>query len=374
MTLDTRISPVVYWVKTLTLIYDPMQVDKSLEVRGEWTRWSRYELVNSTVVPCKDAELVKYDPWQAFRSNVGKYRTVTQPFNSLLELGRHLENEEKRDVRPSKINQQSALIPVLGPQNGADKLILDWCNEHGLLGLLPVLSTSIRLSEHASHIRSGGEWVTDNIEEEIRHSTTLSRRKVERGEQDSLTPSVDRSADSKITWLSWLFAEYEVTPLSDKGAFFGAWNPTHTLTPWRPGSEMFWKVYGEPVHDFGEWCIVFTHCVNLLSLQSAERADKAGFITVAHRVLTRLAESAAPVFEFHPTRRIVLDEVRTPAGLLASYALMFLWDLTDGRRGLRCARCDRYLVSDDPRAAYCSQRCRNTAQNRRYRAQKKTEG
>jgi len=89
-------------------------------------------------------------------------------------------------------------------------------------------------------------------------------------------------------------------------------------------------------------------------------------------MLRCLAESAALQFEFYPGRVRILDEERTPAGLLASFALMFLWDLRDGRRALRCKNCSLYFVSDEYRAAYCSIRCRNTAQSRQYRAKKET--
>jgi hypothetical protein len=286
----------------------------------------------------------------------------------LLELGRHLESAEQRGVHPSKLDSQySAANPMLGPQNDADKLVLDWCNTHGLLGLVPVLSTSIRVNDNVRHYRDGGRWFSDILEEEIRGSRTMTWRTKDSGDQDSVTTPVRGDGNSNITWLSWLTREYESTPLVKKRAFFGALSPGETFTPWRPWSQAFWKMYGEPVQEIADWSITFTHCADALS-RSREVEDH--LLHASHGVLSRLADSAAPRFRLYPTRSIVLDEERTPAGLLASYAQMLLWDFVEGRRALRCKNCKRYFVSDEYRAAYCSPRCRNTAQSRRYRAKK----
>ena len=66
-----------------------------------------------------------------------------------------------------------------------------------------------------------------------------------------------------------------------------------------------------------------------------------------------------------------LDDTRTSAGLLASYALMFLWDRKAGRRCLQCAHCNHYFVSNARQARYCTPRCRNTTHSQRHRAKKK---
>jgi hypothetical protein len=97
--------------------------------------------------------------------------------------------------------------------------------------------------------------------------------------------------------------------------------------------------------------------------------DATAAVQQSYRALSALAQAAVPSFRFNPERNRV-DEERVSAGLLASYALMFLWDRVDGRRALRCQNCDSHFISDEPRARYCSPRCRNTAQSRRYRSKK----
>jgi hypothetical protein len=349
-----------------------MQFDQSLNVRGKWKRWTCYELVNGVVIPAQNAELEEYDPWERYRANFGKYRTVEQPYCSLLELGKHLDREKNAGRRPSKADsKQVSEGTKRGPQNGADKLILDWCNKHGLLGLIPVLSTRIDVTDKVFHYRDRGKWLTVLREIERRKSTVLESQRVESGEEDSFTPQIQRDNSGSLTWLNWVFHRYETTRLAKKRAFFGG-SPSDPFTPWRPGSVGFWKIYGEPADEIGDWCTVFAHSASFLN-RSSGLTNEGDFLNASHLVLSGLAESSAPHFEFYPERSIVLDEVRSPAGLLASYALMLLWDLVEGRRVLRCVNCDRYFVSDEHRASYCSPRCRNTAQSRRYRETKKTK-
>jgi len=347
-----------------------MHSDQSLDVRGKWKLWTRYELVNSTVVPAQDAELREYDPWERYRANFGKYRTVEQPYCSLIDLGIRLAQQREEGVRPSRIDPKHVTsVTIRGPQNEADSLILDWCNKHGLLGLVPVLATRIDITDKIYHVRDGGKWRTVLRQEERRKSTVIEHQLVESGDEDSFTPLIQGDHRETLTWLNWVFHAYEKTPLAKKRAFFGAWSPSQPFTPWRPGSSAFWKIYGEPADEFADWCIVFARTASFLS-RSSGLANELDFLNASRLVLSRLSDSAVPYFAYYPERTIVLDEERTPAGLLASYALMLLWDLVEGRRTLVCMNCGRYFVSDERRAAYCAPRCRNTAQSRRYRAKK----
>jgi len=344
-----------------------MQLEKALQVKGIWRRWSSYEIVNGAVSPAVGAELIEYDPWDAYRKNADKYRTVEQPYNCMLELAATLELERQKGVVPSRPNM-NLLTPTLGPQNDADRSILQWCNEHGLLGLVPVLSTEIRLDHELFHYRDGGMWLThfEAHDREGRVSTT-TRPQTEQGENDSLTRSVDgHSTQQTLTWFSDSVCKYEKTRLSDKRVFFDARNRSDHFAPWRPGSRAFWSVYSEPVQDIAKWCTVFTKATYWLSQPNSDTE----FLTTSFKIIRNLAESVTPSFRLYPARKAVLDEERISPGLLASFALMFAWDHVEGRRVIQCKRCDRHFVSDDHRAAYCSPRCRSTAQRRRYRAKR----
>ena len=361
---------------------DTMQSDKSLEVQGDWVRWSDYDLVNGVIVPAEGAELEKYDPWRKFRDNSGVYRTVSQPYESLLKLHSELTKAERRGIRPSVTPFHPRVLPepIRGPRTEADHLILEWCKTNGLLGLVPTLASSIstpirvgagRSEEVASvesrhHVRKGGSWTTH-----------VSRNEVPVSSEDALANAAQRKGASRglgVNWYSWTSDTYETRPLEDIELYFRPVWSVEPLDPPCPNSLAFWKSYGEPLRDFKHWCELFARSVDSLSQwKGGEASSDATFAVLqSHRILNGLAQSATPTIQFKPKRNH-LEEVRVSASLLASYALMFLWDRADGRRAIQCAECGQFFVSDVEKAQYCRPTCRNTAQNRRHRHKKRVE-
>ena len=354
-----------------------MHTARSFDVSGVWHRWSSYDLLNGVIVAAKGAELVEYDPWNAFRSNAGKYRAVEQPYIPLLELHRGLADAEARGIRPSRtpMHRRHLKDPIIGPRTRADELILKWCNEHGLLGLVPVLSCSIRLGQGLHHFRDGGQWFTAIISQHNTGFATITKRWLETGAHSTPSKTEDRAQQS-VTWLNWQSHEYEEKCLEHIELFLRPVWKDEALNAPRPNTREFWNCYGEPLDEFTYWCEMFARAVDYLSQWESGKAngdDSWHDVQRSHWLLSGLAQSAAHSFTFKPERNTV-DEARMSAGLLASYALMFLWDKMEGRRALRCSNCHRYFVSDEHRARYCSRRCRNTAQSRRYRAKKETSG
>jgi hypothetical protein len=69
----------------------------------------------------------------------------------------------------------------------------------------------------------------------------------------------------------------------------------------------------------------------------------------------------------------ILHEIIPASSLLSHFALMFLCDLNAGRRFLKCDTCSRWLVAEDPRAKYCSPRCRGTMMMRNHRSKLRRE-
>jgi hypothetical protein len=346
-----------------------MHLDKSFDVNGTWQRWKRYDLVNGVIVPAPGSPRPKkYDPWDQFRANAGKYRTVAQPYLPLLELNRNLQKAKSEGIRPSDpgYHPRHLAQPIVGPKTDADRLILDWCNAHGLLGLVSVLSDSIRLSQTFSHFRRGGQWFTRS--ESV--DAGVTQRRVETGRRSS-QPRVRNNAKQSVTWLNWMFQDYEEKNIDHLELYFRpVWKEGQPpLSVPRPNSQEFWNQYGEPIREFAYWCEVFGLSVDYMSQWEPTKAEDESAkyaVMQSHWLLTGLAQSAETSFRFRPERN-QLDEARVSAGLLGSYALMFLWDRADGRRALRCQNCDRYFISDEQRALYCSPKCRNTAQSRRYR-------
>jgi hypothetical protein len=363
-----------------------MHSQKAFDVSGGWFRWSQYQLRDGILMPDL-ASLSEYDPWEKYRANVGKYRTVAQPYVALLELQRALDDAEERGIRPFHSESfRFGSSAVVGPKNEADELILEWSTQYGLLGLLNTLCNSICLPaelrhfkeremwmvKQTIHVRDGGVWTPiDDLREVLVPGTSKTSERAARRE-------LARQPKPAVSWLNPESKVYEQRPLDTIKDFFpfeSQRKPGGRLLPPCPNYGGFWADYGEPVPQFLFWCRLFARAVNHLSRWAGGAAvSEAQWDVVAvdrsFRTLSALAQSAGPSFRFNRTRGSI-EEARGSAGLLASYALMFLWDFMDGRRALRCENCRRHFVTNEKRAKYCKISCRNTAQSRRTRSRQK---
>jgi hypothetical protein len=303
---------------------------KSNRVDGRWWRASKYQVLrgehySALIAPAADASINLYDPWKPYRALEHKSRSqkvMDPPYLHLMELGR--------------LPLRSEAEPVL-----------DFANQFGLLGSIPVTALSIRFPRteadaFRTYLRQGGCWA-------------------EHAQQFSSEESRDEPISAGITRFGLMTLTHYDAPLE-------------TIQDWFPGVELsrlplpntpeFFAKYAEPLWDFLYIAKEFRTSVGALS--AWEGWDDPVLRENARRRLSFLSQSAAPSFEFSPERRYV-DEERKSAGLLASYALMFLWDLVAGRRVFQCQVCGRLFVSDDRRAQYCSRSHRLTASSRRYR-------
>lgn len=379
-----------------------MQLNDPFSVSGKWFRWSEYCFVAGQVLPCDNAELIEYDPWEPFRRNAGKYRTVAQPYIALVDLAADLERARREGIEPTPFNeeqhdawngyleralrhkkQHGDLTGMLaefeaiqsafpfGPQNRADQAIVEWCNQHGHLGLLPVLCTEIDLADEdgskrrgASMRRFGGEW-----------GPALNMT----ADDPMLAGSVAHGAEDTDSARFVYWSSFDGTtrlPLDYLRRFirpglWTAWSPTPNLGP----RSSFWTCYAEPAEGIARAARGFAWSVLQLGKWKPEDAgdeSRRNDVETANVSLNSLARASAPVFRFDPLRGR-MDEERVSAGLLSSFALMALWDRSENRRTLPCQICHRYFVSDDPRAMYCSPRCRNTASSRRFRAKREAK-
>lgn len=379
MPLDKILTRDLYCVKSDSYYMTLYSKEKAAAVSGTWVRASQYDLLNGVVVPADGAEFVDFDPWQEFRANVGEYRTVEQPYVKLLELNRNLKDAESKGIRPSYIAFHPRYIagPLRGSKTKADELILAWCNQHGLLGLVPVLSNSIHppitigpdlhnsawLVTKRHHFRDGGRWTPSRSD--TRHIDTTPKKA-----ENAARKFADKGPKPGVTWFNWMNHVFEQKPLDYIEPFFRpVWKDEPLNLPC-PNTRKFWRCYGEPLQEFTLWCEMFALCVDHMSQWDVDKAKKEDAVHTVRQsfwALEGLAAGAAASFGFnHKTN--TLDEKRVSAGLFASYALMFLWDWQAGRRALSCQACKRYFVSNETRARYCSPRCRNTAQKRRSRA------
>jgi hypothetical protein len=302
-----------------------------VQIDGRWWRASKYEVRpgqrwNELIAPAVDASITSYDPWEHYRAFANKSRSqkvMDPPYLHLMELGGL-------------------------PLTSEPEPVLDFANRFGLLGAISVTTLSIRLpkldheSTFKTYMRQGGEWSEYT--------------------QPFSTEARDEAYSAGVTRFGLETMSYHDATLDSIQDYFPGVDLSRLPLPNTPS---FFAHYAEPLWDILYVAKEFRRSVGALSV--LEAWEDPGRREEARRRLSVLSQSAAPSFEFSPRMRYV-DEERKSAGLLASYALMVLYDLVAGRRVLQCEVCARLFVSDDRRAKYCSKSHRLTAASRRYRS------
>jgi len=109
-----------------------------------------YEIRDGCIRPAEGADLEWYDPWPDFQrtraQTVGQAPGAAQPaYQSLLKLVHQLE------YLPGQKRHPYGLTPK------SQTLILEWCQQHGLLGVL--LSRWEAISLAPQHYEKGDRWV-----------------------------------------------------------------------------------------------------------------------------------------------------------------------------------------------------------------------
>lgn len=329
------------------------QVDQQA---GLWWRFDRYEFFQGFIRPARNARLIPYDPWAAYRQTRTNRKELTPPYVTLL----HLLHELKKELRT---RGDSPGFTARG-----ETALLRWCNQHGLLGVLLHRTHAVTLAPQngdngaRQYVRAGFGWVW-----------------VTGGEAGS--PSVFLQDWGRHTISS--------EPLNSTWGTFFPQVPADAKDTYPyplPATDEFWSIYAEPVSAFLEAASVLQDAAEFLRAvvqkeghrkphikTAAEATDKeVASLAVGHHLLSSLISRVRPgVFvsddgAFH--------QKWTAPSLLAYFAMQLLQDLTEGRLVQECSApdCSQVFVSSAYQAAYCSTRCRNRVQKQDLRSKQAT--
>jgi hypothetical protein len=343
-------------------------------------------VMNGAVRPKAEAAPQPYDPWERFGALQGQYRTAETLWGEFVETMRQIEAE----------------VVGYAPSAKGESLIVEWSNKYGLLGVLPAQAQLIvlpptyeraeqyfsgfprRISNRAiiqrRYARVAGSWMVHfEPHVDLEAAVTVD-------EEAAVTKDSDWMPGTEVPEAKWsaldmepprtLLWEWEdLNWKSDErnqriSKFFIDSRWTNQYPP--PLSEEFWKKYQEPLWAWVRAARVFCKAVEFVSqVATARHSGEPAPAQLEHNarkglwVLNSLANSESHYYEFGAS---ALNQSWSSASLLSAMAEMFFLDILAGRRALRCSTCQRIFVSNDPRARYCSRKCRNTAQTRRYRS------
>ena len=291
--------------------------------------------------PALDARLHWYDPWEEF-IKTRTYKDIQPPYQSLLKLAAELQFTSQRF--PDRVTKAS------------QRAILDWCQEHGPLGVLLSRWEAITLAPQAGeadqftstrYVRALGQSIY-----EFESSGDVGRRK----------PSVLLHGLNDLDLV-------EETPDKTWSKFFPSveWEKrnTHAYPP--PYTDEFCHLYAERLSFFCNAARLFAQAVRHVASARARHVDLGSEQALETINLWRRPISAILEWNAKGTPE---QGWHTPS-LLASFAEMLAQDVTFGRATLLCPCCQYPFVSGAYQARYCSTACRQRQQKRNVREQAK---
>jgi hypothetical protein len=321
---------------------------------GDWWRFSMYEIRDGCICPSEGAKLEWYDPWPDFQNTrgqtIGQAPDGSQPgYQSLMKLVAQLEYlpGPGQTRYPDCLTQKS------------QTLIVEWCRQNGLLGVLLSRWEAIRVAPQ--------EGRTDRWSQK-RYSCGFGQVV----QVQTMTGDVNhRPATVLIHELNDLTL-VEESPGKTWSRFFPSveFSKRDSFAYPQPYTVEFCRLYGEPLFDFCNAATLLVGAMSHLGFKQPEvKGDQKLAREQANDTINLLRRPVASTTELEEDGS--LKPHRVSPSLIASFADMFVEDLLFGRTIVQCSCCGTLFVSSNYQAHYCSVLCRLREQKRRLRAQMK---
>jgi hypothetical protein len=352
---------------------------------GRWWRFQRYELRDGIIRPVRGAKLAEYDPWKEFYDAQARYKDRLRPYTELVNLVSTLGEE----LACQRLHGKSRMVL----SRKVKKVLLDWCNRFGLLGVLLQRTFSVvlaprwkfdsRLHEMTGYGGTKGAkyqelWPTlcrynrSNDGWTSISSTDLSDPRSEARQrsaqwENKLVQERDRPQawprPGALILKSVEDGEWRVEPLSKTWAkFFPDVKATDQETYWypKPLTESFWRAYAEPLDMF-----YASACKLASAIEMLPSLDVNGKV-----VLSEHGEGVQWLNNLHAPNGLALEiqedgSVRQKwmaFSLIEILARMASLDLTKQRSIKQCRACGNIFAATVYRTLYCSTRCRTRTQ------------
>ncbi len=395
---------------------------------GPWYRFDRYEISGGYIRPAPGAVLEGYDPWEAYVSATNGQGAEVAPYQPLLQLIENLEIERDDEsgtcwIAPERVGDllawcaahgllgvllHHAQIVVLAPRwryaIGDARLpvpmaIFRRCVRVGgrWVEASPVYFDKSEMRKEdggtaPKHMSDGGPIVRTSLSTLAkmvgsRPKSSKPRGARKEGELVELKDIPDDRLKPGVFLEDLEGLEYRHESLSQTWARFFPDVPEDERETYPyplPTDAHFWRQYAEPLDVFLDAALRLRHAILELSewkdppQGEFEPGELRDTIIEIRRPEEKLEPGWAGGLDLNAlvagvSRRVepaadgTIRERWVSPSLLATFAMMALQDLSEQGRVLQCANCNKLFVTKAYQAAYCSKRCRNTAQKRKYR-------
>jgi hypothetical protein len=374
-----------------------------------WWRFDRYEIKDGYIRPADGAHLVFYDPWaQQRRSKIDS--SVPPPYQELLEMLKRLgvdyshhrwDSAEIFAVgqRKMRLNLRAGVAHAplregslswetsiesefdtwrrhplsIARRDRDNNAILAWCNQFGLLGVLPHTALEVTLYprrrgrglfEHTVYTRLNGWWVPSSVGYDTRFHDARQKqitRVADFDESHALFCGEEQFNDDSGS------ARIEEQELDRTWGWFFPEVPRRARNRYQypmPLSAEFWQEYAEPVPTFIRYALLFQQAIQPLSPSSE----------LSEIIPTDFAVALANGLLAPASKQVTLSETRqlkhkwVYPSLLSALAAMAIEDLALGASIRDCLGCGKPFVSTAYQALYCSPNCAWRDRKRKARA------
>jgi hypothetical protein len=321
------------------------------ETQYGWWRFDRYEIEGAVIRPASGSRLSWYDPWADFQQV--RNQTSGQPaYVELAQLASILRAD------PATKGNLTGLSPE------SRSKMLEWCNRHGLLGVLLGRWASVTLSP---------QW---NVRDRRLHKQVRYLRGYGTGVDICQTAGDQSPARPGVLIHALHDLNIKEEALAETWCRFFPSVPERereTFAYPMPYSQAFWELYAEPVSEFWRGARLFAGCVEHLG-PPVKLGTKEKLGSEESRRLARAQTVHALNLQRKDVSQVLVDEndgLRqqwVSPSLLASFAEMFIQDVVAGARAQYCECCGKLFITQAYQAVYCSRACRLRQQKRNLRS------
>jgi len=338
---------------------------------GDWWRFDRYIIEDGAIRPAEGSRLSTYDPWADYEASRLHGGGQEAPYQTLLSLVQQLRFDATNTLTPESAS-----------------LLCEWCSSYGLLGIL---------TQEYDHLPMRFLWDRETIAPPEDYKTAGPEGlRVDPHILGAWLWNPPNSWGEIPYWIRTILNYREGPQVAPSRALYSYMihasecieSPDGYKQPLisKPLTEQFWRDYQEPVAEFVERARDLT--ASLKHLASPIPPDirdggwavwqdgklDLGYIDFWDDItyLNELTSTASFGVQIDATGKP--QRILGFRSLLGTLALMILQDVTGGRMVRVCANCGAPFTSTSPKAAYCSVRCRNTAQKRRQRNRARDKG